>query len=189
MAGPEEVISELVCLGKTERRYHGSVLYVFVCPFCSSEFETTRHRAKKSGNCGCQKSIRLSQAGAGRSPINKMNDKDATVSSLYAACRTSARTKGFDMTLTRPEIAELIFEPCHYCGKEPELIRKVGAGVWVRDGVAANGIDRKDSSLGYVQGNVLPCCSDCNYLKSGRSYEDFVAKVRAIAFHLNDVTP
>jgi hypothetical protein len=38
------------------------------------------------------------------------------------------------------------------------------------------GLDRKDSSLGYVVGNVVPCCYDCNTAKgSTLSHDEFQA--------------
>lgn len=184
MAESKEVVNGMTCHGRSGGKYHKSLLYFFTCPFCEVQFETTLSRARKSGNCGCQKAIRIALSAKGRVPVNKLPDDLATVSTIYAACHASARSKGFQMLLTREDVAEIVFLPCHYCGQAPELIRKVGAGVWARPGVPANGIDRINSELGYVEGNVLPCCSDCNYLKSGRSYEEFVDKVKAIASHL-----
>ena len=54
--------------------------------------------------------------------------------------------------------------PCAYCGMGDR-----------------NGIDRVDSALGYVAGNCVPCCSECNYMKNAFSVEVFVQKCEAIA--------
>jgi len=32
-----------------------------------------------------------------------------------------------------------------------------------------------DSSLGYVLGNVVPCCSTCNFAKRDMAYQEFLA--------------
>jgi hypothetical protein len=37
-----------------------------------------------------------------------------------------------------------------------------------------NGIDRLDSSKGYVLENCVPCCSEINWAKRVMSFEDFV---------------
>jgi hypothetical protein len=46
-----------------------------------------------------------------------------------------------------------------------------------------NGIDRVDSSMGYVAGNVVPCCSTCNRMKLDHSYDDFIAHIKKIVAH------
>jgi hypothetical protein len=43
-----------------------------------------------------------------------------------------------------------------------------------------NGIDRIDSSAGYVPSNVVPCCHDCNFMKGSLGYDEFFDRVAAI---------
>lgn len=43
-----------------------------------------------------------------------------------------------------------------------------------------NGIDRVDSSLGYVPDNVRPCCKKCNYMKNQMELKEFHEQVRKI---------
>lgn len=45
---------------------------------------------------------------------------------------------------------------------------------------AYNGIDRMDNSKGYVDGNVLPCCSICNHAKHVMNYDDFISWINRI---------
>jgi hypothetical protein len=71
-------------------------------------------------------------------------------------------------------LAVLTQSDCHYCGVQPErTLRKYTQFRW-------NGIDRIDSSKGYVDGNVVPCCKTCNELKSDKSREEFLAQIEAI---------
>lgn len=51
--------------------------------------------------------------------------------------------------------AKLISRPCHYCNNE--LGSMAGYGV---------GLDRIDNSVGYLTGNVLPCCKICNSIRN-----------------------
>ncbi|KAL6761325.1 hypothetical protein V8C86DRAFT_881549 [Haematococcus lacustris] len=64
---------------------------------------------------------------------------------------------------------------CYLCGRSPAL-----------------GIDRLDSNGSYTPNNALPCCSNCNYMKSGWNLDDFEAQLKHILAHtrawvLNDV--
>ena len=52
-----------------------------------------------------------------------------------------------------------------------------------------NGIDCIDSSKGYVEGNVVPCCKSCNEMKSSKSSEDFLRQVEAIHIWQQDRNP
>lgn len=43
------------------------------------------------------------------------------------------------------------------------------------------GLDRKDCKIGYVPGNVVPCCTRCNLVKRNEfSYEEFMEIAPAI---------
>ena len=70
--------------------------------------------------------------------------------------KSSAHCRNLPILLTAEEIVDIIHKPCVYCGAEK-----------------ANGIDRIDSSIGYIQGNVVPCCSICNWMKNALSVEEF----------------
>lgn len=42
------------------------------------------------------------------------------------------------------------------------------------------GIDRINNNLGYIEGNVIPCCSFCNYAKHIHTQEYFLSKISKI---------
>jgi hypothetical protein len=60
----------------------------------------------------------------------------------------------------------LLSGDCYYCGKAP-----------------ANGIDRIDSSRKYEKGNVVSCCSTCNYGKREMSTDEFLSWIRRVYEH------
>jgi len=64
-----------------------------------------------------------------------------------------ARTRELVFDLSNEELLEFWNQPCHYCHQS--ILHQTGIG-----------LDRKDNTLGYVKGNVLPCCGDCNYVRS-----------------------
>ena len=39
-----------------------------------------------------------------------------------------------------------------------------------------NGLDRIDSSVGYLETNVYSCCGNCNYMKNNYTYKEFIDK-------------
>ena len=82
-----------------------------------------------------------------------------SVKGHYKHLKNSAKNRGLLVTISFSEFAKLNSLPCYYCGGE---LPKVGSGV-----------DRIDSSLGYISGNVLPCCEWCNKAKGVRSVEEF----------------
>jgi hypothetical protein len=68
--------------------------------------------------------------------------------------KNTAKRKNIDWTLSEDEYARLIGNDCFYCnGYFPPV--KVGIG-----------LDRKQSSQGYILSNVVACCEICNKLKN-----------------------
>ena len=69
----------------------------------------------------------------------------------YANARTDAISRDLEFTITREEFDYLVGLPCVYQYNGPP---------------ARTGIDRIDSSKGYVTGNCQPCCGKHNQFKS-----------------------
>ncbi len=93
----------------------------------------------------------------------------------YRAYQKSARARSHAFALSPARFAELVSQPCSYCGIAPA--KKVGARCF-------SGIDRIDSHQGYVEGNVRPCCGTCNLAKRRMSEQAFIAWVLRAADHL-----
>lgn len=100
-------------------------------------------------------------------------------SQFYRDCKRNAlkRSKPFD--LSQREWFSYVFKPCHYCGCAPQL-KSIGHNRWL----AANGLDCVDPSLGYVAGNIVTSCGQCNYMKLDYTVEEF--KDKALSIVLND---
>jgi len=91
--------------------------------------------------------------------------KRQNINYMLKAMKDSAFKKDLEWNLIDPE--NLMTSPCVYCGILP------------KDRV--NGIDRMDSSLGYVQSNCVPCCKTCNLMKMCLDPTTFVERCRHIA--------
>jgi hypothetical protein len=90
--------------------------------------------------------------------------------------RRSASRKGNSCDLSDAEWSALIHAPCYYCGGS-DVNNRTYRSIQFR----YNGVDRIDSSLGYVHGNVVPCCKPCNYAKNCLAQEEFFKLVSLIA--------
>lgn len=80
----------------------------------------------------------------------------------------NARKKQLAFDLDEQEVGRLIRADCHYCGAAA---------------LPTNGIDRLDSSAGYVAANVVTACSTCNYAKRDMALSEFLAWVERIHGH------
>ena len=100
--------------------------------------------------------------------------------------RRGAKDSNREWLLSDEQFFTLTQQRCHYCGQLPSTVSISGktTGQFVY-----NGVDRKDNSQGYKEGNVVPCCGFCNKLKRHYPYEDFIAFIhRAGAFQLQNNT-
>lgn len=79
----------------------------------------------------------------------------------YSSLKARAKRFNREVEISLDEFTELINQSCHYCGNSDAQI----------------GIDRKDSKLGYLVSNCLPCCKECNSKKRDLDYDEFVSQM------------
>ena len=84
--------------------------------------------------------------------------------------RKSATERGLAVTVSDEYLVRVAKRPCHFCGSV--------------DSRGFNGIDRKNTKIGYVRGNMLPSCWIHNNMKGTLSYENFLLAVSRMAKHL-----
>lgn len=82
--------------------------------------------------------------------------------------KDTAKYRGHEFELDCDDFNLLLNENCHYCNSKK-----------------SNGIDRVDSNIGYIKGNVLPCCKKCNFMKNTHSYNDFLKHISIIYKNLS----
>ena len=129
-----------------------------------------------SGNvksCGCYHAIRTRELFSG-------DPAEMRITKILCDYRKRSRIKGHEFSLSRSRFAALLDLSCHYCGAEPSNIL-TNHGQELR----YQGIDRLDNDLGYVEGNVVPCCIVCNKMKKTMNYDEFISHVRRIADRFN----
>lgn len=106
------------------------------------------------------------------------------VNRLFKDYKLGAKRRKLDFNLTLNEFYKLIIGNCFYCGSEP-ILPKGGFENMIRtiEPLKKNGIDRVDSAKGYVSGNIVTCCANCNYAKHELSTEEFKSLVCKIYYH------
>ena len=101
---------------------------------------------------------------------------------LYRDYSYGSQQRGLDFELDKEFFRNLTIQKCTYCGREPYNVRYNQAK---SEGYLYSGIDRVDSSKGYLKDNVTSCCSICNRMKSNISSEDFINTIKLIFNNLN----
>ena len=90
------------------------------------------------------------------------------LSSVYSDYKCGARNRKLIFLLSFEEFKTITSQNCHYCGRPPEeRVRK-----WP---LIINGVDRKESDIGYTLDNCVPCCKICNKAKMDTPYDEFIA--------------
>lgn len=128
------------------------------CPKCNKEKSLEMFQKDRSQALGvrsiCKECRRIEQREYRKTPKGKEHDRRNAISprSRYNYTKHSARKRRLEFCLEFEEYKQLIAQTCHYCGGE---LNNHGTG-----------LDRVDNNKGYVHGNVVPCCKDCNTVKS-----------------------
>lgn len=139
--------------------------------------ETSSLNNGKARDCGCvgrSSEFRRSKArhkGWGEALRNKVLD-------WY---KRNARNRSLSVEISDDRFFELFSERCFYCGCYPSktITHRSAYGSFTY-----NGVDRLDNSIGYVDGNVVPCCAECNYKKGDQHFDSFSKWVVLVADNL-----
>jgi hypothetical protein len=121
----------------------------------------TKLRRGKSKSCGC--SLVLPKG-------------EGSFNAMYSVRRESARRRGLEWNITKEFVKNVSLKNCAYCGKQPSNTSKGSSNGTFRYSV----MDRVDSSIGYTESNIVPCCEDCNKAKMTKSVDDFLDWIRRI---------
>lgn len=96
----------------------------------------------------------------------------------FCSYKQQARNRGLTFQIPRDEFSRIVSMRCVYCNAKPSNYSAV------KDGrTFINGIDRIDNSVGYVEGNIVPCCSQCNWAKKDMSAFEYVQHCRSVVYY------
>ena len=165
------VINDLIIL--EEFKKHHRPYYRFQC-VCGKIGEAVRLKIIKghTRSCGCRRAKVHQPKNTTLPPKNSVENKVMWYM-IY-----DANKRGIDFKLNKNYFTKLITSPCFYCG-----INHISQTTFKGQTLSHNGIDRIDSSLGYVINNVRPCCKICNLAKNRMSDKDFLAWIKLAYNH------
>lgn len=169
-----EKINKLNVIGiyeGAEFDYRRGNQWICICD-CGKEkiVEQERLINKKVQSCGCI------QKGRANTWLRKEYG-ESIKNRIIAQYKSNAKQKEKEFNLSEEE-CEIIFQSdCYYCNREPfkELKIKGRYGSYTY-----NGIDRLDSSLGYIKENSVSCCWECNYMKNNINHDEFLLIIEKI---------
>lgn len=124
-------------------------------------------RKGATASCGCGHREMLDR---------RMAESNPALTSVRNLYQSSARKRGLIWLVEEHIFDAIVQYPCTYCGAPPSNKRTHRGRTFVY-----TGIDRQDNSLGYVPGNIYPCCKMCNQAKSNYSLEKFLEWAERVA--------
>jgi hypothetical protein len=129
-------------------------------------------------SCGC---LRLEATRASR----RKAPGHSGMMELWHAYKNGAASRGIGFHLSQEKFKELTSASCHYCGSPPRVARWMRGKKMTEEGkrhstYVFNGVDRVDSSVGYIEGNCVPCCKFCNYAKRALPVDVFLEWARQL---------
>lgn len=139
--------------------------------------EAALGKVKSCGNCQYHTEMLSDAATAGA----KLRGWTKAVKLQHLRYIKSAIKRSIEWRLSPEEFLRITKQNCNYCKDAPRLYE----GKFSKKGrtlkTFMNGIDRINSALGYVDGNVVPCCGVCNKMKMAMDESAFKIQVLKIA--------
>lgn len=119
-------------------------------------------------------------------PRKSLNPQHSFAKQVVYAIKANALSRDIPWNLTTAEVLCFIEQSCFWCGDVNAAYRC--KTFKLKGFVGYNGLDRLDSSLGYVNENVVACCKICNRMKRHESEIAFIERCRKIVLrHLPNV--
>ena len=127
-------------------------------------------------SCGC--------FGSEKRKSTRLPDNKGVIVQILLSYKRHAKNRDLYFGLTFDTFANLIRQPCYYCNSTTSNIKITKN---FKAGFPYNGIDRLDSSIGYIENNVVPCCKTCNLAKRDTAKSDFLLWVSKVYKHLKTI--
>jgi hypothetical protein len=133
----------------------------------------------KQKSCGCGTDDAGLTAKQRRSMLSRMHGYKA-----------GARSRGLSWELTYEEFVSVSTGNCFYCNAKPKVwdcvsnapsVRKDSPNIFAEDyAIKFSGVDRLNSDMGYINGNVVACCTRCNRAKNDMTLDEFTDHIKKV---------
>lgn len=155
-----------------ERGNRGQIKYECLCD-CGNKHIVTGEslRSGKSKSCGCFKKDYI--------PKNKILDREKALwKQLYnSTIKKRSKKLNYISDIDIDEFIKISKSRCNYCGLEKSNILKDRIGNFY---LKYNGIDRINSSKGYMKNNSVACCKYCNIAKNTMTVKEFISFIKRV---------
>jgi hypothetical protein len=141
-------------------RHSGRTYWEARCDCGGTTYRTAWELRGDARSCGCAHRYAEDQAAK------------AAMLSRYRGYQREAAKRGLSFDLSLAQFQTLTAGACFYCGVPPAQVHRRAKcnGVFIY-----NGLDRKDSRLGYTWPNCVAACFECNRIKRAVPFNEFTA--------------
>lgn len=133
-------------------------------------------------SCGCS----LEYYRKNHTNARKLPKGEAQFNNLYTSYQYRAKKKRIIFKISKEDFRKLTSNNCFYCNSKPSTFcgkNKIKSnGYYVH-----NGLDRINSSKGYIKTNVVTCCEICNKAKRDLTLEKFTEWIKMLTIHANKI--
>lgn len=143
------------------------------CLSCGLVFETSACTLKRN-KYGCARCARKENAQIAARLRNKYTFRP--IAYHYNVYKQNAKRRNYDFELTLAEFESLVTKNCVYCNSAPRQFKTA------RGDISITGLDRIDNNVGYLIGNVVPCCTFCNIGKRHMSAAEWLQIIENIRY-------
>lgn len=169
---------------------HGEAVWRCQCD-CGQTSDVKGSNLTNGGttSCGCKQAENASVIGKAnliqRSKLRTLPYGRAAAWQLFKSTATHANERKLTFLLTFEQFLEVTSRDCDYCGAAPS--NEYGKSRRGNGSYVYSGLDRIDNTLGYLPGNVAPCCWRCNTAKSNMPLAEFRSWISRI--YVRQVAP
>lgn len=161
-----KTINGFFVIGDSGKRYNGkNVLWLVRCPYCSSQKTMQLANIKKCKSCGCRK------VDLHRKHKNVWKGCGEIGGTYWHQVKDNAKRRKLSLTISLDYAWKLFLKQSRRCALSGEKLC-FRTRCQSKDGTAS--LDRIDSNLGYVKGNVQWVHKHINVMKNRFPAEDFI---------------
>jgi hypothetical protein len=165
---------KLLVLEASERRdSSGGIFYLCQCD-CGTVKDVSKNKLKRghTRSCGC-----LNTFNREKKQRRLLLPGEALFNKILYSYKSSAIKRKIDWQISNDIAIALLKGSCFYCGSPPCRLKDYKR---LNGKVLFNGIDRVNNNIGYIEENLVSCCSKCNFAKHTMSLEEFKNHVTKI---------
>lgn len=183
---PNQTFSRLTIIKKADRKGKTGKSY-YLCQ-CSCGKTTLASRSDLvTGNVKSCRCLRRELP----STVFKKEKGSVSYTALYNRNIRGAKLRKLTFNVPSEYYKKLICSPCYYCGAEPKPFNAYNLKQQINMTTTAvkeawiqvNGVDRINPNVGYEVGNIVPCCTKCNYGKMSWSEEEYINHCYEVVKH------